>query len=777
MDFYPFSSTRILSSTKIFSSTKIQDTRYKQIPDSKHPVPNRLGERQRVAAALGFLSCFILFSLPTSAQLRQLTLDDLFDPQKKINFSGSPSRGLKWLEDGDHYLKGRGRGSGSLVRVNAVSAEEEALFDGADLRASLASLPGFTESSLKKTAKDSRFELSPDEKGVLIRHAGDLFYHRFGSDGAFRLTRTPQEEELARFSPDSSMLSFVRDSDLYLVDVEGGGERRLTTDGSSELLNGKLDWVYQEEIYGRGNFKGYWWSPDSSRIAYLQLDESQVPEFTVVDHLPTHLGRKVMRYPKAGDPNPGVRLGLISAAAGKTEWVETTRYEGSEFLITRVGWAPDSQAVLFQVQNRQQIWLDLNRFDLAERKTETLLREKTPAWTSVLGEPKWLKDGSFLWLSERDGWKHIYHYTAEGKLIRPVTDGKWEVASLFGADQDAKWVYFSANRDKPTDRHVYRVRVDGKDLTRLSRGSGTHGANFNSQFSRFIDSWSDIRTPVKVGLYDPDGVFVRMIDENRVEALEELELSTPELLRVKTSDGFSMEAMMIRPADFDSKKKYPVLCYVYGGPQIPRVKNRWGGSRYLWHQFLAQKGYIIWMCDNRSASGKGAQSAWPVFRNLGELELSDVEEGLEWLRSKSYVDSERIGIWGWSYGGYLTSYALTHSSSFKMGIAGAPVTDWKLYDTIYTERYMGLPQENAEGYEKSSVLESADALSGKLLLIHGTIDDNVHLQNTIQFIERLQKKGKSFEMMLYPKSRHGVTNAAQKNHLYRLMTRFILENL
>ena len=758
-------------------STKHQLTRYEQIPNSQHQIPNRLRALRRVRGVVGFLSCFVLLSLPTSAQRRQLTLDDLFDPQRKINFSGSPPRGLKWLADGQHYLKGRGRGSGALVRVNAVTGDEESLFGESELRASLAALPGFTERSLEKSAKDSRFELSPDEEGILIRHAGDLFYHRIGGAGALRLTRTPQKEELAGFSPDGSMVSFVRESDLYVVDVEGGNERRLTTDGSGELLNGKLDWVYQEEIYGRGNFKGHWWSPDSSRIAYLQLDESQVPEFTVVDHLPLHLGREVMRYPKAGDPNPGVRLGLISAAAGKTQWVKAYKYEGSEFLITRVGWTPDSQAVVFQVQNRRQTWLDLNRFDLEARETTSLLREQTPAWTSVLGEPEWLEDGSFLWLSERNGWKHIYHYTAEGKLVRPVTDGKWEVRGLFGADKEAKWVYFSGYRDQPIDQHVYRVRLDGGRLTRLSRRPGTHRANFNPQFSHFIDSWSDIKTPVKVALHESEGDLIRMIDENRVEALEEIELPSPEFLRVKTGDGFSMEAMIIRPNDFDPKKKYPVLCYVYGGPQIPRVRNRWGGSRHLWHQLLAQKGYIIWMCDNRSASGKGAKSAWPVFKNLGELELRDVEEGLEWLRSKPYVDSERVGIWGWSYGGYLTSYALTHSSGFKIGIAGAPVTDWKLYDTIYTERYMGLPQENPEGYKKSSILESADALSGKLLLIHGTIDDNVHLQNTIQLIERLQKKGKSFEMMLYPKSRHGIRNTTRQDHLYRLMTRFILENL
>ena len=716
-------------------------------------------------------------SSTAAGETGQLTLDLLFDPAQKTNFNGSPARRLKWLQDGEHYLKTHGRGSGSLDRVKAASGDTKTLFDNADLRASLATLPGFTASELEQTTKDSRFELAPDEDGLLIRHAGDLFYHRLGGDGAVRLTHSLQKEELARFSPNGALLSFVRDSDLYVVDIEGARERRLTTDGGDELLNGKLDWVYQEEIYGRGNFKGYWWSPDGSRLAYLQLDETQVPEFTVVDHLLLHLGREVMRYPKAGDPNPRVRLGVISAAAGKTEWVTTFKYEGSDFLITRVGWTPDSRAVVFQVQNRQQTWLDLNRYDLAEDKTRTLFREKTPAWTSVLGEPKWLEDGSFLWLSERTGWKHIYHYTAEGKLVGALTKGEWEVASLFGADKDRKWVYFSAYRDRPIDQHVYRIRLNGGGLRRLSERPGTHRAHFNPQFSRFIDSWSNISTPVKVGLYDSEGSLIRMIDENRVRALEKLRLSPPEFLQVETKDGFQMEAMMIRPPDFDAKKKYPVLCYVYGGPQIPRVKNRWGRTRYLWHQYLAQKGYIIWMCDNRSASGKGAHSAWPAYRNLGELELRDVEEGIEWLRSQSYVDSDRIGLWGWSYGGYLTLYALTHSTSFKMGIAGAPVTDWRLYDTIYTERYMGLPQENPDGYGKSSVLESAGNLSGKLLLIHGTIDDNVHLQNTIQLIERLQKRGKSFEMMLYPKSRHGITNPTRQHHLYRLMTRFILDNL
>jgi dipeptidyl-peptidase-4 len=362
-------------------------------------------------------------------------------------------------------------------------------------------------------------------------------------------------------------------------------------------------------------------------------------------------------------------------------------------------------------------------------------------------------------------------------LIRQVTDGKWEARNLHGVDEASGFVYFSGTRDSHIAPQVYRIKLDGTGLTRLTQTEGSHTANFNASFTHFIDSWSDLTTPTQVRLLKADGTLARVIDENRVEVLKQYRLSKPELLQVKTRDGFVMEAMMIKPVNFDPAKKYPVMTFTYGGPHAPQVRNGWGGVTYMWYQMLAQKGYIVWVCDNRTASGKGAESTWPLFHNFGESELRDIEDGVNYLKSQAYVDGSRIGISGWSYGGFMTSYALTHSKSFKIGIAGGSVTDWRLYDTIYTERFMGTPQNNPEGYKKSSVIAAAKDLSGKLLLVHGMIDDNVHMQNTIQLAYELQKAGKPFQLMLYPKSRHGVNDPLLVRHMRTMMTEFILQNL
>jgi dipeptidyl-peptidase-4 len=362
-------------------------------------------------------------------------------------------------------------------------------------------------------------------------------------------------------------------------------------------------------------------------------------------------------------------------------------------------------------------------------------------------------------------------------LIRQVTDGKWEADSLQGVDEAKGLVYFSGTEHSHIANHAYRIKLDGTGLTRLTQAEGNHSVNFNPTFTLFVDNWSDINTPTEVRLFKADGSPARVIRENKVEALKQYKLGKPEFLKVKTRDDFVMEAIMIKPPDFDPSKKYPVMSYTYSGPHAPQVRNSWGSHTYMWHQLLAQKGYIIWICDNRTASGKGAESTWPVYRNFGELELRDLEDGLSWLKSQPYVDGSRIGIWGWSFGGFMTTYALTHSNSFKIGIAGGSVTDWRLYDTIYTERFMGTPQNNPEGYKKSAPLAAAKDLSGKLLLIHGMIDDNVHMQNTIQFAYELQKAGKPFQLMLYPKSRHGVTDPLLLKHMRAMMTDFIIANL
>jgi dipeptidyl-peptidase-4 len=722
----------------------------------------------------------LFFITQAIAQEKLLTIDDLYDPKAKVDFNGSPPLDLIWLKDGEHYLQrktNRETRTTQLLKVNALTGESVPFYDAAKMEAALAKLPGLSAEEAKRLSNRGTYQMNEDRTAVLINHANDLFYYQFGSDTAVRLTNSPEPEVGEEFSPDGKLVSFVRSYNLYVVDTATQRERALTIDGGPELLNGRLDWVYQEEVYGRGNFKGYWWSSDSTKIAYLKLDESQVKEFTVTDHIPYRQELEVTNYPKAGDPNPSVRLGVISAAGGETRWVDTFKYQSIEFLIVRVGWTPDNKKVVYQVQDREQTWLDLNFADPGDGKSETVLRETSKAWVNVNGEPHWLKDGSFLWLSERTGWQHLYHYAADGKLIRPVTSGPWEIRTLLGVDEAKGVIYFSGTEHSHIAAHAYRIKLDGTGLARLTLTEGAHRSSFNPAFTHYVDYWSDVSTPTQVRLYAADGTLVRVIDENKVEALKQYKLGKPEFLQVKTRDGFVMETMMIKPPDFDPKKKYPVWCYTYSGPQAPSVRNGWGGTGYMWHQMLAQKGYIIWICDNRTASGKGVESAWPLYRNFGELELRDLEDGLAWLKQQPYVDGSRIGIWGWSYGGYMTCYALTHSTSFKIGIAGAPVTDWRDYDTIYTERYMATPQNNPDGYRKSAPVNAAKDLHGKLLVIHGTIDDNVHLQNTIQFVYELQKAGKQFEVMVYPKSRHGVGDPVLVKHLRTLMTNFILENL
>lgn len=723
----------------------------------------------------------ILFAtLPVAAQQKLLTIDDLFDPAKRVNFSGNPPN-VRWLQDGDYYLQTNDpsrRDVPRLQKVNAATGEAVPFFDVAKMQAAFAALPGISADNARQLANRGNYNLNPAETAVLINWSNDLFYYEFGSDRAFRLTFTPEEEVGEGFSPDGKMVSFVRDNNIYIEDLGmQRRERALTKDGSKKILNGRLDWVYQEEIYGRGNFGAYWWSPDSSSIAYLRFDENPVPEFTVVDHIPLYQTVEVTSYPKAGAPNPIVKLGVVAAIGGDTRWVDTFKYMPEDMLISRVTWTPDSKKLFVQIQNREQTFLDLNAADARDGKTSTVFRETTKAWVGVLGEPVWLKDGSFLWQSERNGWRHLYHYSADGKLIRQITDGKWEVRSLEGIDEDKKTLYITSTEHSHIAPQGYKINLDGTGLTRITTGEGSNRFDVSPNHNYFLNVWSDINTPSKTRLFDINGKLVRVIDENNVATLKDYKLGTTELLQVKTRDGFVMEAMMIKPPDFDPKKKYPVMSFTYSGPHAPQVRNAWGATTYMWYQLFAQKGYIMWVCDNRTASGKGAESTWPVYKNLGELELRDLEDGLTWLKSQPYVDGSRIGLSGWSYGGFMTSYALTHSQSFKVGIAGGTVSDFRDYDSVYTERYMLTPQNNPEGYKKGAPVNAAKDLHGKLLLIHGAIDDNVHMQNTMQFVYELQKAGKQFDLMIYPKSRHGVTDPLLVKHMRQMMTDYVIKNL
>lgn len=708
--------------------------------------------------------------------LKDVTIESIFDPKQRVAFSGAIQSGFTWLDD-KTFTWPRTNELGEVQEQAVLDTEtgkKRVLFDAAKLEAAAKKVAGVSADEAKRMTTMRGWNFSPNKKSVILTVADDLYLYAFDSDALVRLTAAPGAEEEADFSPDGKFVSFIRDNNLYVVDVASQRERQLTTDGGENTLNGILDWVYQEEVYGRGNFRAYWWSPDSSRLAFMKLDERPVHRFAVVDHIPYRQNVESELYPKAGDPNPIARLYTVTASGGTPREVNTEQYTGADFLIVSVEWSPANK-LTYQIQDREQTWLDLNLLDGPAPKR--LIRETSKAWVEPQGNPLWLKDGSFLWLSERSGFKHLYHYAADGTLKKQVTSGPWEVRSLHGIDAANEWVYWSGTERSVLGSDVYRIKLDGSEMKRLSDAAGSHNANFNPSYTMWVDSWSDVSTPTQVSLMRNDGTRVRVVDANEAPLLREYRLAKPEFLQVKTRDGFVMEAMMIKPPDFDPSKKYPVYQFTYSGPHAQSVRNGWGRSNYLWYQFLANHGIVVWVNDNRSASGKGQESAWTSYQRMGEGELRDLEDGLKWLTSQPYIDGTRVLLDGWSYGGFMTSYALTHSKMWKAGIAGGTVVDWRDYDSIYTERVMRMPQNNPDGYKATSVRAAAKDLHGNLLLLHGSIDDNVHVQNTIQLAYELQKAGKQFRMMLYPKSRHGVGDPQLVSHMRNLMWSFIQENL
>lgn len=746
----------------------------------------------------------LALSFSVLSQERLLMIDDIFSPEASVRvpFAGNPTR-FVWAADGKSFKQMEGD---QLKRVDALTGEAKPFYDTQRFTKAMAEIAGLGVRDGYRMANSLAVKFNADETGILVNHNNDLWHYNIAAGMLRRLTNNRDEEFEADYSPDGKWVSFVRNNDLYVSNVENGEAKRITTDGSKTVHNGILVWVYEEELYGRGRKRGYWWSPDSKHIAFLRLDDAPVPKFVLTNDAVSDQIVEETNYPKAGDPNPTVRLGIADVTKSSMvpspgsipligdllpgsvqrfgepiRFADLKKYKPEDLLIGRVAWTPDSEQVLFQALNREQTFLDLNAAKRDGTVTK-LLTETTAAWVEVYDDPIFAgrpqdSRSMMVWQSARDGWRHLYLYDSDGRLVRRLTDGKWEVRAVHGVDMQNGWVYFSGTKDSHIQENQYRVPLRGGAVERLTQGEGNHSATFNSSFSHFVGGWSNMSTPHQQRLYKADGSLERIINENKVTVLDEFKLSKPEFMTVKTRDGFEMEAVMIKPPDFDPTKKYPVLQYTYAGPHAPQVRNAWTGNRYLWHQMLAQKGYIIWMCDNRTASGKGEESTWPVYKQMGTLELRDIEDGVTFLKSQPFVDGDRIGIWGWSYGGFMTSYALTHSKNFKMGIAGGSVTDWALYDSIYTERFMLTPKNNPAGYEKTSVLKSAKDLHGKLLLIHGMMDDNVHQQNTIQFINELQKHNKQFEFMPYPTQRHGVVNPQQVRHMYQTMTDFVLRNL
>src|SRR5688572_2658073 len=728
------------------------------------------------------------------AQTRSLTIEEIYGYEGWKRLNGNQSAMMTWAPAGDPWLSdthhlwpapsqaeapGNAAPQGPWLRVDALTGATQPLYTYGELERALVKA-GAAPTGARVAARRAPSTFNSARDAFLLTIGDDLYTYRISTQVANRLTDSAGAKSEATFSPDGRSVAFVKNHNIFVASTEATGERALTSDGGAHLINGRLDWVYSEELYGRGNYRAYWWSPDSSRVAFLQFDEKAVPDYTLIDDMPYHPNVQRWKYPKAGDPNPVVRLAVVSTATGSLRWIDTTKY--TDFLIVNVGWTPDSRDVVYQIQDRGQTWLDLNRAAVETGAPRNILRETSEAWVERWQDPSvdpiWLKDGSFLWLSERSGWRHFYHYRANGSLIRQVTRGEWEIRRTHGVDSAGTWAYFTSTTYSPIGLDLYRVRLDGANLERVSKIAGRHLVFINPSRALFLDSWSNVTTPPQVRLHATDtGNVVRVVDANEVTALKELSLSTPELMQVKTRDGFLMEAMLIKPPNFDPTRRYPVYQFTYAGPHSQQVVNAWGSTDFLYHQLLAQRGIIVWICDNRTASGKGMQSAWPVYRNFGALELRDIEDGIAWLKRQPYVDESRIGIAGVSFGAYMTLYALTHSRSFTMGIAEGAITDWRSYDTIYTERYMGLPDDNPDGYRRSSPRFSASNLRGELLLVHSTLDDNVHPQHAMQLAYELQQAGKPFQMMLYPRASHGVSDPQPAIHLRRMMLDFTTQNL
>lgn len=689
---------------------------------------------------------------------------------RELDFTGQLPDDLTWMPESDRISYLRGDMDTILYIQEAKTGEVHQMVTESDLTF----LTG-EEDTLSISL--SGYQWYPDERRLLLQDHNDLWYYDVHYDTLHRLTDTQSDEEEVQISPDGSYISFVRKHDLYAIHVSSGRQLRLTTTGSDSLLNGKLDWVYQEELVGRGIFKGYWWGPNSRYIAYLQFDESPVPEYPMVDWMSVHPELTLMNYPKAGDPNPNVRLGVLPIEdRPETVWMETG--SGDDHYLPRVYWLPEGDRLGFMRLNRLQQHLEFLIGDITDGSSDLILEEKDPYWINIEDQFHFFDSGDrFLWGSERSGYRHLYLYQNDGDLIRQITSGDWVVKNLVGVDEERERIYFTGNRDNVKEWHLYSIGIDGEDLTRLSTRSGTHDPYLAESGDYYYDKYSDNITPTRISLHSETGEQLRYLEKNDQTGIEKYNLQMPEYSTFTDDSGRTFYTSLLKPADFDPKEKYPVLIYVYGGPHAQVVERDFGRKRHIWHQMLARRGYLIFSMDNRGSYGRGHHWEQQIYKQMGELELRDQLKGMEYLKSLPYVDSERIGIWGWSYGGYMTLYALTKSDAFRAGISVAPVTDWHFYDTIYTERYMSLPRLNQEGYRTSAPVNYASGLHGELLLVHGTGDDNVHLQNSIQMVDALVDAGKQFDFMVYPQQKHGIGATEDKIHLYEKMTEFLEKNL
>ena len=715
-------------------------------------------------------------------QKQPLTLEDIW---AKPTFRVASVPGFNWMNDGRYYSALDASG---LVQFEVTTGKAvQTLVSGAELQ-----LPGAN----KPLAVDG-YSFNANEQKILFTTDTEPIYRRSAQAGYYVFDRgskklTPLssggKQGYATFSPDGQRVAFTRDNNVYVTDLATMKETAVTTNGlKNNLINGSADWVYEEEF---GFAQGFFWSPDSRQIAFYTFDESQVPEYDMQLWGSLYPKEYRFKYPKAGEKNSVVLVSSYDVASGKT--VKLDVGPNPDQYIPRVTWTQVPNTVSIQRLNRLQNKLEILHGDVSTGKTQVILTDTNPAYVEINDDLNYLAGSRlFIFTSEKDGYQHIYLHDMSGKQVRQLTKGNWEVSAINGFDAKTGNIYYTSTEGSALQRHLYRINLSGKGKQRISEvGNGLDVVNMSPDTRYFLNTHSSAGVPPVVSLREgATGKLVKTLEDNAKlkQTLAQYDLGKHEFFTFKDSEGIELNAWMIKPSNFDPAKKYPVLMHVYGGPSFGTsstqtvLDNAGGGTaftNYLWHQMLAEKGYIVVSVENRGTSGRGSAFRKATYANLGKFETIDQADGARYLATLPYVDKARIGIWGWSYGGYMTSLAMTKNADlFKMGIAVAPVTNWRYYDSVYTERYLKTPQENPGGYDDNSPVQFAQNLKGKFLLVHGTGDDNVHFQNSIAFVEALIKANKDYQTLYYPNRNHGIAGGNTRLHLYRQMTNFVTQNL
>ena len=740
--------------------------------ESLRPLPGEPGGPTRLGAPAT--------SSPAAAPADgELTVESIFGSYRYLSdrFSGT------WRADGERWVtvERDAKGRPTLVQVDAASGERD----------TLATTEELTPEGRQEPVGIYDFGFSPRERRLLLfTDAREVWRDRTrGTYWVFDLeerTLAPVSEEpgaqmFARFSPDGRRVAFVRENDLFVVDLETGRERALTTSGGDDVINGTTDWVYEEELGLRDAFR---WGPEGRRIAYLQLDQSPVDSFPYrVNQDSLYPEISWVRYPKAGTENSRVRAGVVGLDDGETRWLDLPFT--NDHYIARLDWPGASDEVALQLLNRRQDRLELILGDASSGETRTVLAEADSAWVDVGGRLHWTGDAErFVWAGEPGDMRHLYLYRRDGTRVRQLTSGDREVTSVHGVDDERGRVYFTAASPDPLSRSVYWVGLDGSGPHRVAGGDGVHSADFAPGFRYFVDRHSTAGVPPTSTLRRGDGSEVRTLVDNAAlrARVDSLGLVPPEFIRVEAADGTPLNGYLIRPPDFDPEREYALLMYVYGGPGSQTVMDRWGGRRYLWHQMLARQGILVASVDNRGTGARGRDFEKQTYLKLGQMESADQLAARGQLADRPYVDGSRTAIWGWSYGGYTTLMStLTGGEGadggFAAGVSVAPVTSWEFYDTIYTERYMWTPDGNPDGYRKGAPINFADRLDADLLLVHGTGDDNVHFQNTVRMVDALEQANEQFSLRIYPNAQHGIAGPTLQVNLFRMITDHLEDSL